>query len=105
MITEPSVRLITSGSAPQRQPRGARRGGGGGAGARLGVPGVLEAVRPHRRRGQIHPLLRGPGLVQKSRDTLVKVGHADDWRTYLDLALDRHARKYKLVPMLKQLQL
>jgi uncharacterized Zn finger protein len=37
------------------------------------------------------------------RDAAISGGREEEWRSYLDSLLDRHGRKYKLVPMLKTL--
>ncbi|MBV9894812.1 MAG: hypothetical protein JO020_11640 [Chloroflexi bacterium] len=42
--------------------------------------------------------------LKRSRAAALGAGRQDDWRQYLDSLLVRHARKYSLVPQLKQLR-
>jgi uncharacterized Zn finger protein len=42
--------------------------------------------------------------LKRSRTAALSAGRQDDWRQYLDGLLVRHARKYSLVPQLKQLR-
>jgi uncharacterized Zn finger protein len=42
--------------------------------------------------------------LRRSRATALGAGRQDDWRQYIDSLLLQHARKYSLVPQLKQLR-
>ena len=42
--------------------------------------------------------------LQKARAAYHTAGREAEWQAYLDTLLQRHARKYKLVPMLKTLR-
>ncbi|MCX7683200.1 MAG: SWIM zinc finger family protein [Anaerolineae bacterium] len=41
--------------------------------------------------------------LRKGQDILLAAGRTAEWHAYLDHLLDKHQRKYKLVPMLKRL--
>jgi uncharacterized Zn finger protein len=42
--------------------------------------------------------------LEKAKTAYMAAGCEDDWHAYLDALLDKHARKYKLVPMLEPLR-
>lgn len=42
--------------------------------------------------------------LAKARTAYQALGRDEEWKTYLSDLLNRHGRKYKLVPMLKALQ-
>lgn len=44
------------------------------------------------------------GWLERSRAAALSAGRQDDWRQYVDGLLAQHARKYALVPRLKQLR-
>jgi uncharacterized Zn finger protein len=44
------------------------------------------------------------GWLKKARESLLHAGREEDWERYLDRMLERHRRKYKLVPMLRNLR-
>ena len=41
--------------------------------------------------------------LQRGRDILLSAGEKDMWRVYLDQVMEKHQRKYKLMPMLHEL--
>jgi uncharacterized Zn finger protein len=41
--------------------------------------------------------------LQRGRDILLSAGEKDMWRVYLDQVMEKHWRKYKLMPMLHEL--
>ncbi|MBC8505460.1 MAG: hypothetical protein H8D34_11415, partial [Chloroflexi bacterium] len=42
--------------------------------------------------------------LQRGREILLSAGKKDMWNAYLDQAMDKHQRKYKLMPMLRELR-
>ncbi len=52
-------------------------------------------------------MMNHPGLSFRNvaiRDILLAAGRKEEWDAYLRSLLEKHYRKYKLVPMLKTLQ-
>ena len=41
--------------------------------------------------------------LRRGRDILLSAGEKEMWHTYLDQVMDKHQRKYKLMPMLREL--
>jgi len=41
--------------------------------------------------------------LRRGRDMLLSAGEIEMWTTYIDLIMDKHQRKYKLMPMLQEL--
>jgi uncharacterized Zn finger protein len=41
--------------------------------------------------------------LRRGRDILLSAGEKDRWNTYIDQIMDKHQRKYKLMPMLREL--
>ena len=42
--------------------------------------------------------------LRRGRDILLSAGENEIWETYLNLVMDKHQRKYKLMPMLRELK-
>lgn len=42
--------------------------------------------------------------LRRGRDILLSAGEDETWETYLNQAMDQHQRKYKLMPMLRELK-
>jgi len=42
--------------------------------------------------------------LRRGRDILISVGEKEMWRVYLDQVMEKHQRKYKLMPMLRELR-
>jgi uncharacterized Zn finger protein len=41
--------------------------------------------------------------LRRRRDMLLSAGEIEMWTTYIDQIMDKHPRKYKLMPMLQEL--
>jgi uncharacterized Zn finger protein len=64
--------------------------------AREQADGIVEA-------GKAQYYDSATAWIRRMRDAARAAGREDEWRAYVDDLLARHARKYKLVPMLKGL--
>ncbi len=69
---------------------------------------VIEACRkqaePIMDEGKAKYYYRAADWLAKARDAYRVAGREAEWRRYLDSLLEKHGRKYKLVPMLKALK-
>jgi uncharacterized Zn finger protein len=41
--------------------------------------------------------------LRRGRDLLLAAGEKEIWNTYINQVMDKHQRKYKLMPMLREL--
>ena len=63
-----------------------------------------QQAEPFMDEGKAQYYRTAANWLAKARTAYRNMGREEEWRTYLSELLDRHQRKYKLVPMLKALR-
>ena len=63
-----------------------------------------QQAEPFMDEGKAQSYHAAASWLAKARTAYQNMGRENEWRTYLSELLDRHRRKYKLVPMLEALR-
>ena len=67
------------------------------------IQACKQQAEPIMDRGQSKYYQRAAYWLGRAKAAYLSVGRSDEWQAYLDLLLQKHARKYSLVPLIKEL--